>query len=189
MSIRRILAATAAAVMVASGAVLAGASPASADQVWHQSIGRASAEAACPTDSPEDLTAGWTPWGASWEKWNNNNQGGYVCSRQITWAYDAPVPVAACTEIAESMFVLLDPSGFIPEGTLYFVDAACTEDGRPLENFNVPALGFAFTSSGQGAANAICAAAHPPVPVEYVMLTIPAGGGWYTCYPFLVVPT
>lgn len=178
MSMRRILAATAAAVMMASGAGIAGASPASANQVWHQSIGRASAEAACPTDSPEDLTAGWTPWGASWEQWNNNNQGGYVCSRQITWAYDAPV--AVCTEIADSLFVLLNPSGFIPDGTPEFVDAACTvDDGSPTSTIN--GLGYAFTSGGQDAANAICAAAWASIRDRWVVLAGGRAGDLYPC--------
>ncbi len=68
---------------------LLSASPASADQVWYQSTGRASADATCQKSSTTDLAAGWTQWTPSWAKWVNNNTGGFVCNRQITWAFDS----------------------------------------------------------------------------------------------------
>lgn len=40
--------------------------------MWHQSIGRAASEAACPT--------GYTP---SWAQWPNGHQGGWVCNREV----------------------------------------------------------------------------------------------------------
>ena len=57
---RRVLAAAGAAVLVTGGSSLAGALPASADQVWHQSVGRASATASCSMSSADDLAAGWS---------------------------------------------------------------------------------------------------------------------------------
>ena len=68
---------------------LSTASPASADQVWYQSVGRASATAACEKSSTTELAAGWTQWGPSWGRWVNKNTGGFVCDRQITWAFSS----------------------------------------------------------------------------------------------------
>ncbi len=65
------------------------ASPASADQVWYQSTGRTSAVALCEKSSTTELAAGWTQWAPSWAKWVNKNTGGFVCDRQITWAFDS----------------------------------------------------------------------------------------------------
>ncbi len=59
----------------------------SVDQVWYQSVGRASADAPCQKSSTTELAAGWTQWGRSWAKWVNKNTGGFVCDRQITWAF------------------------------------------------------------------------------------------------------
>ncbi len=52
----------------------AGSSPAPAPDltIWHQSIGRASSEAACPP--------GYTP---SWAQWPNGHRGGWVCNREV----------------------------------------------------------------------------------------------------------
>ena len=40
--------------------------------IWHQAIGRASAEATCPDG-----------YGASWALWPNGGTGGYVCNRDV----------------------------------------------------------------------------------------------------------
>lgn len=63
------------------------ASSASADQIWYQSVGRAHADAPCQESSAEDLAIGWNQWSPSWEQWANNGNGGFVCSRQITWDF------------------------------------------------------------------------------------------------------
>lgn len=60
--------------------------PASADAVWHQSVGRGTAEQACPECSAADLETGWSSWGATWEEWVNDGTGGWACTRSITWA-------------------------------------------------------------------------------------------------------
>lgn len=126
MGIRKILATTAMTVMVASGAVLVGASPASADQVWNQSIGRASADAACPTSDAADLDAGWSEWMASWELWANDGTGGYVCSRSITWAKDSPPSGDGCVQ--GSPFEWLDFLGgwSLPFGSPLYADVDCS---------------------------------------------------------------
>ena len=65
------------------------ASPAVADQIWYQSVGRASATAACEKSTTTELAAGWTQWAPSWARWVNGSKGGFVCNRQITWAFDS----------------------------------------------------------------------------------------------------
>jgi len=65
------------------------ASPAVADQIWYQSVGRASATAACEKSTTTELAAGWTDWEPSWGQWVNGGNGGFVCDRQITWAFDS----------------------------------------------------------------------------------------------------
>ena len=157
MRIRGVLATSAVAALAASASMLAAAAPASANQVWYQSISRASATAACPSSSQADLDAGWSPWASSWEQWNNSGKGGYVCSRAITWAYDEPESVGVCTEIYPDIFVLLDPSGFIPWGANFYADELCSSVTSQSQNI----LGNAFTDQGQSAADAICAAGHP----------------------------
>lgn len=52
-------------------------SPAPDLTMWHQSIGRASSDTACPP--------GYTP---SWAQWPNGHEGGWVCNREV-FAYQA----------------------------------------------------------------------------------------------------
>jgi len=68
------------------------ASPAVANKVWYQSVGRASETAACEKSTVAELAAGWTDWAPSWEQWVNGGKGGFVCNRQITWAFDSVPP-------------------------------------------------------------------------------------------------
>jgi len=68
------------------------ASPAVADQIWYQSVGRAGTTAACQASTATDLAVGWTDWAPSWAKWVNGGNGGFVCNRQITWAFDSVPP-------------------------------------------------------------------------------------------------
>jgi hypothetical protein len=82
-------------VMVA--ATLFGVRVAEADSIWFQSYQRASQEEACVAQSGETpwqdswgINPGWAP---SWEQWANNGQGGWVCSRSITWARDSAARV------------------------------------------------------------------------------------------------
>ena len=175
MRIRGILAAAAVASLIVLASMLAAAAPASANQVWYQSISRGSENAACPSLSQADVDAGWSPWASSWEQWSNSGKGGYVCSRSITWAYDEPAPVVTCTLIFEGQYVLLDPSGFFPDGTIVYGDELCS---NAIDTANSE-LGFAFTDAGQSAADAICTAASPaldPAPYAY-----PVAGSLYIC--------
>jgi hypothetical protein len=88
----RRLASSMAALVLVSGTLVAGAGSASANQVWYQSVGKASAEAPCPTSTGTELAAGWTQWSSSWAMWANQGRGGFVCDREITWAYSETTP-------------------------------------------------------------------------------------------------
>ena len=167
MDMRRVLAGAGAMVLMTGGLTLAGAASASADQVWHQSVGRASETVACSTSSAADLSADWSQWASSWEQWANGGKGGYTCTRSVTWALDAPteapMPAGDCTLLGEDLFVVLDPSGFIPFGAPLYSEQTCTTPFQTLgegENRDDAATryGLAWTSAGQAAADAICRA-------------------------------
>jgi hypothetical protein len=97
-------------VMVAG--MLFGANIANADSVWVQSYQRSSQTEACtaqPGETPWQASWGADPsWSPSWEMWANNGNGGWVCTRSITWARtpvaptnassDDPVLPVTCTE-------------------------------------------------------------------------------------------
>jgi hypothetical protein len=84
-------------VLLMIAATLFGANVASGDEVWHQSYQRGSASEACVAqagETPWQDSWGTNPgWSPSWEQWANNGQGGWVCSRSITWARDAAAQV------------------------------------------------------------------------------------------------
>ena len=129
MGIRRWSVMSAATVMVVSCGAFGAAPAASANQVWHQSIGRASAESPCPTTSAEQLAAGWTQWGPTWEKWPNGETGGWTCTRSITWAIDPPAHVtnARCAAwTSPDRFLWFDGVNALPIGTQLYSDADCT---------------------------------------------------------------
>jgi len=70
--------------------MLFGANIATADSVWVQSYERSSQTQACtaqPGETPWQASWGTnSSWSPSWEQWANEGQGGWVCSRSITWA-------------------------------------------------------------------------------------------------------
>jgi len=84
-------------VLVMVATTLFGARVAEADSTWYQSYQRASQEQACvaqPGETPRQDSWGTNPgWSPSWEQWANNGNGGWVCSRSITWARDAAARV------------------------------------------------------------------------------------------------
>ena len=92
---RKFLAALSA--LAAVAATLLGANVASGDEVWYQSYQRGSASEACVAqagETPWQDSWGTNPgWSPSWEQWANNGQGGWVCSRSITWARDSAARV------------------------------------------------------------------------------------------------
>lgn len=124
----------AAAVLVMSGLALAGAGPATADQVWHQAVGRASAEAACPESSPTDLATGWTAWRGSWEQWANHGTGGFTCTRSIIWAVETPpasdidvpaYPSGGCIRGGGGTYVDFNGGWYVDVNSPLYTDALC----------------------------------------------------------------
>ena len=151
------------AVAAAAGALLAGAgmafaSPASADQVWYQSIGRASATAECPASSADDQSAGWSSWGASWEQWNNSGKGGFVCSRSITWAKEATG--VGCLQAQrdgggfDAFWLNFGDGFFSPRDSDVFIDPQCSS-AVGSSDYNV------VYAADLGQATQLCAAVLP----------------------------
>ena len=94
MKLSRLVAAGASALLV-TGFGIGFAAPASANQVWTQQVQRASADAPCDIPAVEGEAAGWSAWAPSWAQWPNGGEGGWVCTRSITWAKDTPPPGAS----------------------------------------------------------------------------------------------
>jgi hypothetical protein len=111
--------------------MLSTVSPATADQIWYQSIGRDGSDAPCDESSTEDLATGWTQWAPSWEQWANNSAGGFVCNRQITWAYDTqPISCATGAGAANTCIVgNTGPGG----GIVFYVNEANATGSRYME--------------------------------------------------------
>ena len=84
-------------VLLMIAATLFGANVASGDEVWHQSYQRGSQSEECvaqPGETPWQTSWGTdSSWKPSWEQWANEGQGGWVCSRSITWARDSAARV------------------------------------------------------------------------------------------------
>lgn len=126
MRISRFVAAGAAALLTIGFGIVA-ASPASADQVWIQSIGRASADAVCPDSDPADLARGWSKWAPTWEKWMNDGAGGWTCTRSIVWAKATPPPsLLDCVQVINIAWFDFTGTNWLPEGTQGYTDATCT---------------------------------------------------------------
>ena len=88
----RVVVVVLASLLVVSSAML-GANAASADSIQVQSYQRASQTQACAAEPGE--TPWQTSWGSdsswhpSWEQWANDGNGGWTCTRSITWARDS----------------------------------------------------------------------------------------------------
>lgn len=160
MGFGRLAATTAACLLVAAGPVTVGAAPASADQVWHQSVGRSSVDALCPQSENDDLEAGWSPWAASWERWANDGTGGWTCYRSITWAKDTPPPaatvfvVSGClqSESGPNTYLLFGAANALPIGTQVYTDADCLLPFSPARTINA----WFVAANDQRTAQAIC---------------------------------
>jgi hypothetical protein len=148
MSIRRISSSLAALVLVGGMlAAVAVAGSASADEVWYQSAGRASAEVPCPVSTGTELEAGWSQWGPSWAQWSNQGRGGFVCDRQITWAI-TPTPAWPGCQFADDQRYNSDPyeSTYLQFGSRVFIPAA------ELNGFDNPdCSGVPFGAGGEDA--------------------------------------
>jgi len=118
----------------APGGQIAGfttASPAVANKIWYQSVGRASETAACEKSTVAELAAGWTQWAPSWEQWVNGGKGGFVCNRHITWAYDTP-PVSCATGGGAAGTCVVGATG-PGGGIVFYVNEANATGSRYME--------------------------------------------------------
>jgi len=119
------------------------ASPAAANKVWYQSVGRAGTTAACQASTATDLAAGWTDWEPSWAKWVNGGNGGFVCNRHITWAFDSVPPSSSgsgTTPISRSCAPGAGAAGTCVLGNtgpgggkVFYVDESAATGSRYLE--------------------------------------------------------
>lgn len=135
---------------------------------WIQQVQRASADAPCDIPEVEGEMAGWSDWGPSWAQWPHDGQGGWVCTRSITWAHgssrssssEGSDSSASCiTGFNGTEFWDFTGTNWLPIGTPLYADATCTtplNDGSPVVSGNVTVL-----ADSEEAADAICAAEAP----------------------------
>ena len=109
------------------------AAPVSADGVWHQAYGRASADQACPAPADEtpwqDSFDGQREWTPSWAQWMNAGQGGWVCQRTLVWA-QSPAPTGPGCQFVDrvsdvDLYAAFGSSATLRSGPRY-TDASCT---------------------------------------------------------------
>ena len=75
---------------VSIGGLLIGANAAAADSIKYESYQRASQSEECAAQPGETVwQASWgadSSWGPTWEQWANGGNGGWTCTRSMTWA-------------------------------------------------------------------------------------------------------
>ena len=98
------------------GGTLVVSNEASADSIQVQSYQRSSQSAACTAQPGEtQWLASWgddPSWYPTWEQWANGGNGGWTCTRSITWAHDA-----ASESVAYNVGDV-GPAG----GTIFYID-------------------------------------------------------------------
>jgi len=132
----------------------------SADEIWYQSVGRASATATCQDSSSTDLATGWTVWRPIWEQWMNRGAGGFTCSRALTWATSSPASggggggAAGCQRVITGpiRYASFGASNFLANGSATYASSSCSGGPAAETTFNL-----AYATS-QAAADAICLA-------------------------------
>jgi hypothetical protein len=150
-------------VVFLSGFGFLSSAPASADQVWHQSVVRVGPESACPSNSLDETSSGWSRWHGGWELWPNKGTGGFTCSRSIVWAKETSSRVVTCVANSDpisSMTLWWDfgDSYFLPGGTHAYLDATCVvlSEDESASIVNAPA------SSSPTDVAALCLSAFGP---------------------------
>lgn len=155
------------AALAIAGASVALAAPATADQVWHQSVQRPSAEAACSPSTSAELEAGWSDWSPSWELWANDGLGGWTCTRSIVWARDSGggpgcLLWSAADEGRLARYRQFGDSWSSPAMAPLWTNATCS--GEPFTATDWPAV---YAPPGTDP-SARCAEAFPATPVAFV---------------------
>lgn len=161
MNVTSLAAACGGVVLAVGGLALAGAPAASADMVWHQSVGRSGPTAACPASSSSDLALGWTEWTGSWASWVNSGKGGYVCNRSIVWAQSSPPP-SGCVWVGDaiggSIYLNFGDSDYLSaENSVVYLDAACATP-LSLSSLDLPVVNVSGPTPEErlAAAEALC---------------------------------
>ena len=173
-------------VLLMIATTLFGANVASGDEVWDQSYQRGSASEACVAqagETPWQDSWGTNPgWSPSWEQWANEGQGGWVCSRSITWARDSAARVYNIGDVG--------PGGglvFLISGGLTYEMAPKTWSGSSSDD--TPSLawcsdtstsiaGAVGTAVGTGSANTTAMLALPCTSGAAFSADAYAGGGF-----------
>jgi len=152
-------------------ATLVAPANASTSYTWIQQVQRANADAPCEIPAIEGDAPGWSDWGPSWAQWPHDDQGGWVCTRSITWAHgsepedstsgDSRQPRDSCiTGFNGTNFWDFTGTDWLPIGTPVYSDAACTtpriDGGAPVVSTQVTVL-----ADSEDAADAICRARAP----------------------------
>lgn len=154
MRLRRIVAFTGAAALVATAGLVAAPS-ASANQIWHQAVAVPSASSPCPTTTPAEAQAGWSAWKSSWDQWPNGGKGGFVCNRSITWAYEgdgAGPSGPGCVHALTSYWFDFRGADHLGAPVTNYTDGTCTTQASPgFTGWNV-----VYTTGGLDAAKALC---------------------------------
>ena len=154
-------------VLVVLAGVLFGARVAVADSVWFQSYQRASQTEACAAQVGETpWQASWgadSSWKPSWEQWANGGNGGWVCSRSITWA-ETPVAGGASSCATGGPYALGDIGPGC--GLVFLISSGLTYEMAPktwganettgitwCDNPSSDVTGAVGTAVGTGSAN------------------------------------
>ncbi len=150
--------------VVVLGAALLAAPAASADQIWHQGVARASEEAPCPDTSASEMSDGWSEWTPSWAAWPNGGRGGFVCTRSITWAHESTGSARNCVDFG-GVWVDFGGGWSLPSGSPYWSNSACA--GTPAGAlFDIYIVGWVLAPDGFGQALDRCAEAFNAAQVD-----------------------
>lgn len=147
-------------------AALAPPANASTSYTWIQQVQRASADAPCDIPAIDGDAPGWSDWGPSWAQWPHDGQGGWVCTRSITWARssasgsstpaDSEGSGTSCiTGYGGTNFWDFTGVDWLPIGTQYYSDATCTTPAG-LSG------GVTVLADSEEAADALCVEANAP---------------------------
>ena len=113
----------------------------------------ASSSSPCPATTADDAKAGWSEWTNSWAQWPNDGKGGNVCTRSITWAYEADAegfPSVGCVR-AYSVYYANFGDGWSLRGpSTAYTDAACTAAFSQLD------YSYVFAPDGPDQATSRC---------------------------------